>query len=181
MWRRSSRGSSAPPDAPRRRLLAAFGCAIAVTLAALAPAPAHAQVDESFNPLDVDPVTREILTNAFTRLRFLAILIEGEDETGQALNGIVRARLARGERADAMDEVTRIDDPIWAGRSLVSIAKHDRARGAVEEARQPCAGPAPISRAWPRRRSVMGARCCVSSRSTRRGSATGRGRSPPRA
>ncbi len=136
MWRRSSRGSSAPPDAPRRRLLAAFGCAIAVTLAALAPAPAHAQVDESFNPLDVDPVTREILTNAFTRLRFLAILIEGEDETGQALNGIVRARLARGERADAMDEVTRIDDPIWAGRSLVSIAKHDRARGAVEEARQ---------------------------------------------
>lgn len=97
--------------------------------------PARAQLADSFNPLSLDPVTREVLSNAFTRLRFLAISIEGEDETGQALNGIVRARLARDERAEAMDEVTRIYDPIWAGRSLVAIARHDHARGDDESAR----------------------------------------------
>ncbi|MEQ8604532.1 MAG: hypothetical protein RIB45_14550 [Marivibrio sp.] len=101
----------------------------------LTPRPAAAQLEEIFNPLTLDPVTREVMTNAFTQLRFLAISLEGEDETGQALNGIVRARLARGERAEAMDEISRIADPIWAGRSLVAVADFDREAGDPDEAR----------------------------------------------
>lgn len=135
MWRRYSPGSSPTRDGRARR---GFGAAfLAVGLGFLAPAvPATAQLSDAFNPLSLDPVTREVLSNAFTRLRFLAISIEGEDETGQALNGIVRARLARQERAEAVDEVTRIYDPIWAARSLVAIARFDGQRGDVDSARQ---------------------------------------------
>ncbi|MCR9218763.1 MAG: hypothetical protein NXI21_00910 [Alphaproteobacteria bacterium] len=118
--------------APVRSGLAAAGLLAAL---AAAPSPAPAQIEELFNPLDLDPVTREVMTNAFTQLRFLAISLEGPDETGQALNGIVRARLARGERAEALDEVSRIEDAIWAGRSLVAIADYERTAGAADSAR----------------------------------------------
>lgn len=82
---------------------------------------------------NLDLVSEEILRNAFTQLRFKAIMLEGEDETGQALYGIVRAYLARGEMDQALAEISRIDDNIWAARGLVAVADHLYDMGRTED------------------------------------------------
>ena len=80
--------------------------------------------DLSFNPNQLDAVTRAVMQDSFLQLRFTALGLEGVDETGQALNGLVRAMLARGEIDDAKDELTRIEDDIWYARSATAIARY---------------------------------------------------------
>lgn len=69
----------------------------------------------------VDEVTRRVLSDPFIRLRFVALALETPDEQGQALNGIVRAQLARQNIDGALTELKRIEDPLWQARSLAAV------------------------------------------------------------
>lgn len=121
MWTRFSNGSLGPS---RRRILTGSVFATAFWLQAL-PFQAQAQnQDIEFNPNELDQVTQQVLQDSFLQLRFAALALEGKDETGQALNGLVRAMLARQEIQDAMDELQRIEDDIWYARSAAAISRH---------------------------------------------------------
>jgi len=99
---------------------------LAVLLAAI-PAQGHAQQDDLAN--EVDEVTRRVLADPFITLRFVALTLETDDEQGQALNGLVRAMLARGDRDGALKEIERIKDPLWRARSLVALGQDDEQKG----------------------------------------------------
>lgn len=71
---------------------------------------------------ELDPVTEKILKDALIQLRFVALSLETEDEVGQALEGIVRALLARGKLKEAIEETQRIDNDLWHARALRAIA-----------------------------------------------------------
>jgi len=65
---------------------------------------------------------------------FVALTLEGPDQQGQALNGLVRANLA-SERLDAaLDEALRIEDGIWKARSLAQVAAFHAEQGDTEAA-----------------------------------------------
>lgn len=83
--------------------------------------PALAQSDLANQ---VDEVTRRIQNDPFIRLRFVALALETPDEQGQALNGIVRAQIARANIEDALKELQRIEDPLWRARSLAAIGDY---------------------------------------------------------
>ena len=118
-WTRSSGACS-----PIRALIAAA----ALTLGQASPSLVSAQDQE------LDPVSIQAMSNAYIALRFVALTLEGPDEQGQALNGLVRANLA-GERLDkALDEALRIEDGIWKARSLGQIAAFHAERGEIETA-----------------------------------------------
>lgn len=107
--------------------------AIGVAVLAFAiSAPLHAQQDDLAN--EVDEVTRRVLADPFITLRFVALTLETDDEQGQALNGLVRAMLVRGDRDGAMKEVERIKDPLWKARSLVALGEDDEMKGDSEAA-----------------------------------------------
>lgn len=103
---------------------------LAIVVAVLAfsmAAPVHAQQDDLAN--EVDEVTRRVLADPFITLRFVALTLETDDEQGQALNGLVRAMLVRGDRDGAMKEIERIKDPLWKARSLVALGEDDEQKG----------------------------------------------------
>ncbi len=74
-------------------------------------------------------MTRRVLSDPFITLRFVALSLETSDEQGQALNGIVRAMLARGDKEGAKQEIGRIEDPLWNARSLAALADHYESEG----------------------------------------------------
>lgn len=78
---------------------------------------------------EVDPVTRRILSDPFITLRFVALSLETTEERGQALGGIVRAHLARGEVEAALTEIGRIENPLWRGRALASLGLYHQEEG----------------------------------------------------
>ena len=95
-------------------------------------APAVAQQDDLAK--EVDEVTRRVLADPFITLRFVALTLETDDEQGQALNGLVRAMLVRGDREGAIKEIARIKDPLWKARSLVAFGEDDEKKGNKEAA-----------------------------------------------
>ncbi len=124
MWRRFS-NVSLGEIAPRlKRLLADRMPRTFVAAAALAlvcaggTGPVLGQDDLASK---VDEVTRRIQNDPFIRLRFVALALETPDEQGQALNGIVRAQIARGNVEDALKELNRIEDDLWRARSLAAL------------------------------------------------------------
>ncbi len=96
------------------------------------PAVAQQQQDELVN--QVDEVTRRIQTDPFIRLRFVALALETPDEQGQALNGIVRAQIARGNIEDALKELRRIEDVLWQARSLAAVGDYYETIGERDKA-----------------------------------------------
>ncbi len=72
----------------------------------------------------LDAITEQVMNDAFIALRFAALSLEDDDEAGQALEGLVRAMLSRGEFTDALKEATRIDDNIWFARAMISISQN---------------------------------------------------------
>lgn len=106
------------------RSILAIGVASGTTAVS---APSFAQQDDLAN--EVDEVTRRVLADPFITLRFVALTLETDDEQGQALNGLVRAMLVRGDREGALKEVERIKDPLWKARSLVALGEHDEQNG----------------------------------------------------
>ncbi len=100
---------------------------------ALAP---HAAVPVSAQDQELDPVSIQAMRNAFIALRFVALTLEGPDEQGQALNGLVRAGLAGNRLDDALDESLRIEDGIWKARSLAQIAIYHADKGEIETAQE---------------------------------------------
>ncbi len=93
---------------------------------------AQAQQDDLAN--EVDEVTRRVLSDPFITLRFVALTLETDDEQGQALDGLVRAMLVRGDREGALKEIERIKDPLWKARSLVAVGEEIEAEGDVDTA-----------------------------------------------
>jgi len=133
MWKRFSSVSSAKSGFRttfRFLKTAALSAAVAASWMSV-PAPARAQ-DSLVN--QVDEVTRRIQTDPFIRLRFVALALETPDEQGQALNGIVRAQIARGNIEDALKELKRIEDPLWRARSLAAVGDHYETVGEPEKA-----------------------------------------------
>lgn len=100
------------------RSLAGALCVLAFVL----PNPAQAQSGDTLSQ-EVDEVTRRVLSDPFITLRFVALALETKDEQGQALNGIVRAMLARQDPEGAIREIGRIEDPLWRARSLTALAE----------------------------------------------------------
>lgn len=135
MWKRFSSVSSARsrPRATTRLLrTAALAAAMAVSWSHY-HGPAFAQQqDELVN--QVDEVTRRIQKDPFIRLRFVALSLETPDEQGQALNGIVRAQIARGNIEDALAELRRIEDSLWRARSYGAVGDHYETVGDREKA-----------------------------------------------
>ena len=122
MWTRSSSAFSAD----RRRVRAAALLAVGLIAgSALAPGALRAQDDTA---TQVDEVTRRVLSDPFIRLRFVALSLETPDEQGQALNGIVRAQLARHEIDGALAELKRIEDTLWQARSLAAVGDYYEAQ-----------------------------------------------------
>lgn len=122
MWKRYSSVSSVDLGPRFRvRLTAAFLAAGLTAAGNVVAVPAGAQ-DSLVN--QVDEVTRRIQTDPFIRLRFVALALETPDEQGQALNGIVRAQIARGNIEEALKELRRIEDPLWRARSLAAVGDH---------------------------------------------------------
>ncbi len=95
----------------------------AVSLCAATPAWSQNQ-SITFNPMELDQVTKAVMQDSFLQLRFTALALEGKDETGQALNGLVRAMLARDDIQDAIDELTMIEDDLWYARSAAAISRY---------------------------------------------------------
>jgi len=119
MWIRFSSAFSA--KAVRCGLIAAvFGATFAVGSGVPAR---HAAAQEDL-ATQVDEVTRRVLRDPFIRLRFVALSLETPDEQGQALNGIVRAQLARQDTEGALNELKRIEDPLWQARSLAAVGDY---------------------------------------------------------
>ncbi|MEQ9487692.1 MAG: hypothetical protein RIM72_01730 [Alphaproteobacteria bacterium] len=116
------------------RLVLATG-AVALALALTVTAPARAQEQQQDDLAnEVDAVTKRVLTDPFITLRFVALTLETDDEQGQALNGLVRAMLVRGDRDSALEEIERIKDPLWKARSLVAYGEDYEKDGDVETA-----------------------------------------------
>ncbi len=139
MWKRFSSVFSAKSGIRttlRFLKTAALSAAVAACWTSL-PAPTLAQTqgqsqDDLVN--QVDEVTRRIQTDPFIRLRFVALALETPDEQGQALNGIVRAQIARGNIEDALKELKRIEDPLWRARSLAAVGDYYETLGESEKA-----------------------------------------------
>lgn len=83
---------------------------------------------------ELDPVTIQVMNDAFISLRFVALSLEGEDAQGQALDGLVRANLAHGQLNSALREIERIQDGIWRARGLVHIADYLVEQDRIEDA-----------------------------------------------
>ncbi len=102
------------------------------------PSIGYAQSDAGGAPQtlanEVDEVTRRVLSDPFITLRFVALALETPDEQGQALNGIVRALLARGDLPGALNEVRRIEDNLWNGRSLAALGDYQNDQGDKDSA-----------------------------------------------
>lgn len=137
MWKRFSSVSSARKGLPETtaRLLRTTALSAALVLSwtlYTGPAVAQQQQDELVN--QVDEVTRRIQTDPFIRLRFVALALETPDEQGQALNGIVRAQIARGNIEDALKELRRIEDVLWQARSLAAVGDYYETIGERDKA-----------------------------------------------
>lgn len=125
MWSWSSIGYSAPhsrrpKNRPAPGSLARAAVVAGAVLAAASP-PTLAQSDLGS---EVDEVTRRVLTDPFVTLRFVSLSLETPDEQGQALNGLVRALLVRGNLDGALEEIRRIDDDLWHARSLAAVGDY---------------------------------------------------------
>ncbi len=83
----------------------------------------------------LDPVTERVMKDPLIQLRFQALSLETLDEVGQALEGLVRAMLARDRVADAKDELKRIEDDLWRARAMRSIALYQTDHNATEDAK----------------------------------------------
>lgn len=116
-------------------LLRGFAVCIAATVFSLAfitPDTAQAQSGDTLSQ-EVDEVTRRVLSDPFITLRFVALALETKEEQGQALNGIVRAMLARQDPNGAIREIGRIEDPLWRARSLTALAEYREQTGEIDE------------------------------------------------
>lgn len=82
----------------------------------------------------LDPVTEQVMKDPLIQLRFQALSLETLDEVGQALDGLVRAMLARDQLDDAREELGRIEDDLWRARAMRSIATYLADKGRTEEA-----------------------------------------------
>lgn len=82
----------------------------------------------------LDPVTEQLMTDPLIQLRFQALSLETLDEVGQALEGLVRAMLARDNLADAKDELKRIEDDLWRARAMRSIANYQAQNNDTKDA-----------------------------------------------
>ena len=89
----------------------------------------NAQQDSDNYNSALDAITEQVMNDAFIALRFAALSLEDDDEAGQALEGLVRAMLSRGEFTDALKEASRIDDNIWFARAMISISQKFIANG----------------------------------------------------
>ncbi|RED49972.1 hypothetical protein [Aestuariispira insulae] len=108
-----------------------LGACLFIAPLALPPlsAPALAQNAE------IDPLTQSVMQDAMLQLRFAALQLETDDEVGQALEGLVRAMLARDEMDKALEEAGRIDDSLWVARAYRSIAVYLHDKGDIEGAK----------------------------------------------
>ncbi|WP_420547557.1 tetratricopeptide repeat protein [Curvivirga sp.] len=86
--------------------------------------------------VDNSSVNQKFQQDAFIQLRFTALSLDTLDEVGQALEGLVRALLARGDVEMAIEESDRIEDTLWQARAFLSIARYYRLQGFPEEARK---------------------------------------------
>jgi len=100
-----------------------WGTALLLSGAVFTALPLTAYGDQSENNR-LDAITLQVMQDAFIALRFAALALDEDDEAGQALEGLVRAMLSRGEFEDALKEANRIDDDIWFARAMISISHH---------------------------------------------------------
>lgn len=118
MWIRSSNAFSKAnlnSLAALRQAALLGACLFAALPLVSAPDRAHAQLSE------IDPLTQSVMKDALLQLKFAALALETDDEVGQAMEGLIRALLARGELENAEKELKQIDDSLWLGRAYRSI------------------------------------------------------------
>ena len=108
-----------------------LGACLFMAPAAFLPLTPPAQAQNA----ELDPLTRQVMKDALLQLRFAALALETDDEVGQAMEGLVRAMLARGEMDKALEEAGRIDDSLWLARAYRSIAIHLYENGDINGAK----------------------------------------------